>query len=68
MKSIQTGVDKLVEVIGTSKRISLDDATKKLGVSTQVVQEWAEFLEREKDGWVYDTKLTFSCKKNACAH
>jgi len=48
VKSIQTGVDKLVEVIGTAKRISLDDATKKLGVSAQVVQEWAEFLEREK--------------------
>ncbi|MGV8168783.1 MAG: hypothetical protein ACP5N3_01890, partial [Candidatus Nanoarchaeia archaeon] len=48
MKSIQTGVDKLVEVIGTSKKISLDDASKQLGVSPQVIQEWADFLEKEK--------------------
>ncbi|MGV8162674.1 MAG: hypothetical protein ACP5N2_05075 [Candidatus Nanoarchaeia archaeon] len=48
MKNIKTGVDRLVEIIGTAKRISLDDASKQLGISQQVVQEWADFLEKEK--------------------
>jgi chromosome segregation ATPase len=48
MKSLETGVDKLVAIISTSKRISLDEASKKLGVGANVVQEWAEFLEKEK--------------------
>jgi chromosome segregation ATPase len=47
VKNIQTGVDKLVELISAEKRVSLDDASKKLGISAQVIQEWGEFLEKE---------------------
>jgi chromosome segregation ATPase len=47
VKSIQTGVDKLVELISSEKKINIDDASKKLGVSSQVIQEWGEFLEKE---------------------
>jgi hypothetical protein len=46
-KNIETGVDKLVGLIESQKRISLDDAAKKLGVSTVLVQEWADFLEED---------------------
>jgi chromosome segregation ATPase len=48
MKRIKTGADKLVELIQTTKRISLDDAAKNLGVTTELVQDWADFLEKEK--------------------
>lgn len=44
---IETGVDKLVEIINTRKRISVEDAAKELGVSKNVVVEWADFLEEE---------------------
>ncbi|MFH1505519.1 MAG: hypothetical protein ABIE94_00840 [archaeon] len=47
MAKIQTGVDKLVELVNDRKRIALDKAAKELGVSTVVVQEWADFLEEE---------------------
>lgn len=47
MAKIETGVDKLVELVSSQKKISLDDAAKALGVSKTVVQEWAEFLEEE---------------------
>ncbi len=48
MAKIETGVDKLVDIINTHKRISVEDAAKKLGVSSVVVQEWADFLEEEE--------------------
>lgn len=47
MAKIETGVDKLVEIVGQQKKLTLDDAAKELGVSKTVVQEWAEFLEEE---------------------
>ncbi|NJL43909.1 MAG: hypothetical protein HC945_01110 [Nitrosarchaeum sp.] len=47
MGSIETGVDKLVEIIAQEHRIEAGAAAKKLGVSKDVVQEWAEFLEEE---------------------
>ena len=47
MKKIETGVDRLVNLVNTEKKISIDDAAKKLNVSKVVVQEWAEFLEEE---------------------
>ena len=46
-KSIETGVDKLVDIVNRRKRVSLPDAAKELGVSVPVVQEWANFLEDE---------------------
>ncbi len=48
MAKIETGVDKLVELVNTRKKISLDQAAKELGVSPLLVQEWADFLEDEK--------------------
>lgn len=48
MAKIETGVDKLVDLINIHKKISVDDAAKKLGVSSVVVQEWADFLAEEE--------------------
>ena len=48
MKKIKTGPDRLVEIIQESKKISLDDSAKALGVNKELVLEWAEFLERER--------------------
>ncbi len=47
MSKIETGVDKLVELVAQKKKVSLDDAAKELGVSKTVVQEWSDFLEEE---------------------
>ena len=44
---IETGVDKLVNLVNTSGRISSLDAAKELGVSSAVIMEWADFLEEE---------------------
>ncbi len=44
---IETGVDKLVRLVKESGRISLGDATRNLGVSQTVIQEWVDFLEEE---------------------
>jgi hypothetical protein len=48
MNQIETGVDRLVKLINSEKKISVEDAAKKLGISKVVVQEWAGFLEEEK--------------------
>ncbi len=45
---IETGVDKLVSLIENRKRVSTTEAAKALGVSTAVIDEWADFLEEEK--------------------
>lgn len=44
---IETGVDKLVNIVKERGRIALTDAAKELGVSTTVIQEWMDFLEEE---------------------
>ena len=44
---IETGVDKLVNLVKERGRIALIDSAKELGVSTSVVQEWVDFLEEE---------------------
>src|SRR3989338_6657261 len=44
---IETGVDRLVNLVDEKGRVSSADAAKELGVSTTVVMEWAEFLEEE---------------------
>lgn len=44
---IETGVDKLVVLIGSKKKISLKDAAKTLNVGVNVIEEWADFLEEE---------------------
>lgn len=44
---IETGVDKLVNLVKERGRIALQDAAKELGVSATVIQEWVDFLEEE---------------------
>ncbi|MFH2019850.1 MAG: hypothetical protein ABIJ34_00395 [archaeon] len=48
MEKIETGVDKLMELINKEKEISVEDAAKKLGISKIVIQEWSDFLDEEK--------------------
>ena len=44
---IETGVDKLVNLIKQRGRIAMSDAAKELGVSIIIIQEWVDFLEEE---------------------
>lgn len=44
---IETGVDKLVNIVKERGRIALADAAKELGVSATVIQEWANFLAED---------------------
>jgi len=44
---IETGVDKLLSLVKKKKRISFPEAAKSLGVSKEVIEEWADFLEEE---------------------
>ena len=44
---IETGVDKLVNLVNRKGKIASEDAAKELGVSTTVVMEWVDFLEEE---------------------
>ena len=44
---IETGVDKLVDIIKKKGRVSIPEAAKDLGVSTDVIEDWVDFLEEE---------------------
>jgi len=44
---IETGVDKLVNLVNTKGKVAASDAAKELGVGMSVVMEWADFLEEE---------------------
>lgn len=44
---IETGVDKLIELIERKKDLSLQEAANLLGVPKVVVEEWVSFLEEE---------------------
>ncbi|MFH0867872.1 MAG: hypothetical protein V1831_01035 [Candidatus Woesearchaeota archaeon] len=44
---IETGVDKLVNLINKKGSIPSNDAALALGVSNTVIMEWADFLEEE---------------------
>ncbi|MBI2651610.1 hypothetical protein HYX01_04010 [Candidatus Woesearchaeota archaeon] len=44
---IETGVDKLVNLVNEKGKISSYDAASSLGVSNDVIMEWADFLEEE---------------------
>src|SRR3989338_108149 len=44
---IETGIDRLVKLVKESRKVSLHEAAKKLGVSLQIINEWANFLEEE---------------------
>jgi hypothetical protein len=45
--NITTAVDSLVELINDKKKISLENASKELGLPEHIVNEWAIFLEEE---------------------
>lgn len=45
--NITTAIDTLVDLIKTRKKITLEDASKELGIPEQVIDEWATFLEEE---------------------
>ncbi|MBR9692581.1 hypothetical protein GOV07_01475 [Candidatus Woesearchaeota archaeon] len=69
MSKIETGVDKLVQIVDEQKKISLDEAAKELGVSKPVVQEWAEFLEEEGlIGIEYTLSKTYLVEKKLSKH
>jgi len=44
---IETGVDKLVNLVNTKGRIPSADAAKILGVGVSTIMEWVDFLEEE---------------------
>lgn len=44
---LKTGVDKLVDLVARTGKVSFKDAAKELGVGYPVIEEWAEFLEEE---------------------
>ena len=45
---IETGVDNLINLLKTEKKISLTEAAKKINVSVDIVQAWVDFLVEEK--------------------
>jgi chromosome segregation ATPase len=64
MVHIETGVDKLVGIVDKKKKISVDDAASELGVSSVIVQEWADFLEEEGIISIeYSLSKVFLCEK-----
>jgi len=63
-KNIETGVDKLVDLINRRNKVSINEAATELGVSLPVVQEWADFLEDE--GLItieYKLSRTYLCER-----
>jgi predicted ArsR family transcriptional regulator len=46
--TIETGVDKLINLLKTQEKISISDAAKKLGIPTRIIQTWVDFLIEEK--------------------
>ena len=45
--NITTAVDSLVELVNRKGRISLEEASKELGIPENIINEWASFLEEE---------------------
>ncbi|MFC1723816.1 hypothetical protein ACFL0V_06775, partial [Nanoarchaeota archaeon] len=56
---IETGIDKLLEVVKDSGKISVKEAARLVGESASRVEEWADFLEEEK---LLTIESTFSGK------
>lgn len=57
MVNITTSVDSLVTLVKKKGRISVEDAAKELGLSAEVIMEWANFLEEDKIIFI-DYKIT----------
>ena len=47
MSKIQTGIDRLVDLLNERKKLSTQQASDILNVEKEVVEEWAELLEQE---------------------
>jgi len=45
--TISTGVDKLIRLVKESGRIDINDAASRMGISRQVLEEWAQVLEEQ---------------------
>jgi len=45
--NITTAVDSLVKLVNNKGRISLDSASKELGLPENILNEWATFLDKE---------------------
>lgn len=63
-RNIETGVDKLLDLINRKQRVTINDAANELGVSVPVVQEWTDFLEDE--GLIsveYKFSKTYLCER-----
>lgn len=48
ISNITTAVDSLVKLVNQKGRISVDDASKELGLPQNIVNEWASFLDQEE--------------------
>ena len=46
-EEVKTGADRLLDLVRNSKEVALSQAAKKLGVSAQTVEAWANFLEED---------------------
>lgn len=46
--NITTAVDSLVKLVNQKGIISLEDASKELGLPQNIINEWASFLDQEK--------------------
>jgi DNA-binding transcriptional regulator YhcF (GntR family) len=47
-ENITTAVDTLVKLVNNKGKISVDDASKELGIPANILNEWATFLDQEK--------------------
>ncbi len=46
--TIETGVDKLINLLKNQSKISIAEAAKKLDISSKILQTWIDFLVEEK--------------------
>ncbi|MCC7574312.1 hypothetical protein KO361_01870 [Candidatus Woesearchaeota archaeon] len=47
-ETIQTEVDRLIDILKTKKKVELSKLAKELKVSEDIVQNWVDFLVEEK--------------------
>jgi hypothetical protein len=65
MDKIETGADKLLEIVNQDGKISLVNAVKRLGVSNDTIEKWAEVLsENDLVKMEYSLHETIICRKN----
>jgi len=65
---ITTAVDSLVKLVKQKGKISLEDASKELGIPQNIINEWASFLDQEKIIYIeykFTTPFLMSRKKES---